>query len=423
MSKGNIMADFAKSMASSQIIDLSRTDFIQSTGFDILDIQNATLDLETNKIHAGLAYGRILSIIGRSSTGKSTLAIQMAINMTKGLENSQIYHLDIERATKPIRIKNISGLTDSQLFDDNYYNLIQRDLSTETVHNLISSLYEFKKANKKKLLMDIVDSAGDVQKVLPPTVIILDSLALMTSKKNLDDDDIGGNMAGSQNANINNKLFLQNHGKLEEANIHLFIINHITTKINIGFLPVAADIAFLGQDEALKGGKSAVYLSDCMIKVTSGDKIGPGKKYDYGDTFTGFLIKNKLIKSRNAASGMEQIMVYDQNRGVQNELSNLEAFISNNLLGTGKIGNAKSYYFKELENKTFTRKTFLDLLKKDQEFMEVYKKYIVILKDLLVTKINETEVLDGEDIDNVVVKTTRKRKTIVEEDEQEEILE
>jgi RecA/RadA recombinase len=426
MSRKNIMADFVKSATKSGIIDTSRTDFMQNTGIDLLDFVNGTQDPETSLLHTGLAYGRVSLFAGKTSCGKTSAAITVAKNMTWNVDGSQIYHLDLERSTKPIRIKALTGLTEAQLFNDGYYNLIQRDLYTETLHSLIDSLYNFKKDHKDELMIEMEDSSGKVQKIYPPTVIILDSLAMLTSKKNIENDEISGNMSGSANALMNNKMFTQNVGKLEETNIHLFIINHINDGINIGIVPRSADMQYLGQNETLKGGKTSVYVSDILLKfVATSTKFGGEKDNKYGENIQGFAIKVQVIKSRNTTAGISFELIYDQVMGINNELSNLEAFIN-----YGIIEGKSSFTFSDNPDIKFTRKNFLDKLRDNPSLVDSYDVARFKLRELLVNRVGNFGVEDVNVIENVVsveqeVKSTRKRKSVVEAEEttQEEILE
>ncbi len=421
MSRKNIMAEFVKGATKSGVIDLNRVDFMQNTGIDLLDFVNGTVDPDLNLYHTGLAHGRILYMIGKSSSSKSSTAVQIAKNMTYSIPNAQVYHLDLERSTKLLRIKALTGLSEAELLEDNYYNLIQRDLYTETLHSLIDSLYHFKKDHKDELLIDMEDSSGKVQKILPPTVIILDSLALLVSKKNIDNDEIGSNMSGSATALMNNKMFTQNQGKLEEANIHLFIINHINDGINIGIVPRSADIQYLGQNETLKGGRTSQYLADVLLKfVATSTKFGGEKDNKYGEDIQGFVIKVQIIKSRNTTAGISFSLIFDQVRGINNELSNLEALIENKIL-TG----TSSFTFSDNPDIKFSRKNFLDKLYNSESLQESYNKALLKLKAILISRIVEAK--EEEDDSNTEVepevKSTRKRKTSVEETAQEEVLE
>jgi len=421
-----LMMGFMQNATKSGIIDTSRTDFMQNTGIDLLDYINGTIDPEDLSYQTGLAYGRVSLYAGKTSSGKTSAAIQIAKNMTHGIDGSQIYHLDLERSTKPVRIKALTGLTESELFDDGYYNLIQRDLYTETLHSLIDSLYNFKKEHKSELLIDLEDSSSKIQKVYPPTVIILDSLAMLTSKKNIENDEISGNMSGSANALMNNKMFTQNVGKLEETNIHLFIINHINDGINIGIVPRSADMQYLGQNETLNGGKTSVYVSDLLLKfVATSTKFGGEKDNKYGDNIQGFAIKVQIIKSRNTTAGISFELIYDQVTGINNELSNLEAFIN-----FGIVEGKSSFTFPDNPDIKFTRKNFLDKLSDNPSLVDSYNVARFKLRDSLVNRVGNFGVDDINVTEDVVsveqeVKSTRKRKSVVEVEEttQEEILE
>jgi RecA/RadA recombinase len=418
--KKNIMNMFAKDMKKSGVLELSRVDFMQSTGFDLIDINNGSIDKETGKIHMGFNHGRIFYTLSRPGCGKTALCIQIAKNMCHNFPNSQIYHLDIEHGTNSIRIKNLTGISEKEVYnpdkdefnDDVFYYLIQRKNTTESLHHLICKLYDFKMENKNDLVIEMKDTSGTVQEVLPPTIIILDSLGALSSKNSIENDELNNNMAGGSSAKANNSLFKQDQSKLEEANIHLFIINQITDDINISFTPKAAIMNFMKQGEALSGGKMSQYFTDCMIKLVSSDKYGI-KDERYGEGLSGFIIKFELIKSRNAKAGKIFSMVYEQERGYINELSNLEAFYDNGLL-EGK----SSFNFPGSDIK-FTRKNFLTKLESDDRLKESYNNTIEKLKVLLITRNAEEDEQESTNIEPEI-KTSRRKKSVVEETTQEE---
>jgi RecA/RadA recombinase len=410
--KKRIMQDFDKSMAKDGVYNKEIVEFTQNCGLDLIDIMNGDADYATGKIYTGLAYGRITYIFGLSGTGKTTLAIQMALGLTKGMENSSVYHLDIERACKTLRIKKLAKMNDDELFgDDGFYNLVQRDISLEMLHNLIKKIHDFKRENEKELLTPIEDSTGEIQNVLPPTVIVLDSLAMLTTDKTIESEELSSLMAGSITALNNNKLFIQIHGKLEAANIHLFVINHITTKVNTSFIPQAAQMNFLKQDESLKGGATSRHLANLMIRITTTSEKFGVKDEKYGEGYRGYINKLQFTKTRDTTAGIDFAMVYDQARGYQNELSNLEAFYDNGLL-EGK----SSFNFPGSDIK-FTRKTFLTKLESDENLQKVYKETLLKLKRLLVTRVAEENVEDENVVVEQEVKSTRKRKSVVEVEE------
>ena len=57
----------------------------------------------------------------------------------------------------------------------------------------------------------------------------------------------------------------------------LIFINHITQNIAIGVTPPSAAVNYLKQDEAIAGGKAALYVTDTLLKITTSSKLEPDK--------------------------------------------------------------------------------------------------------------------------------------------------
>lgn len=244
----------------------SENDFTNSTGFLTIDYLNGQIvpqDDGTKQTYKGLSSGRITMIIGKSGTGKSTLGLQIAGNILKNYEeNGLLYIYDFERSNTIDRFRQVTGL--KQEFCNNHVTILRDDISTEKVLLMLSKLKKAKLAAQKEIEVDnengIKDENGKIIKVLPPTVVLVDSLALMMPEDNLEAEEIQGSMAATSVAKVNSQFFKKASQIINSANIHLVMINHITTNIGIGVTPVAAQINYLKQDEAISGGKTALLI-------------------------------------------------------------------------------------------------------------------------------------------------------------------
>lgn len=201
-----------------------------STGFDALDYYNGRIN--GNEIEKGFDAGKIVTFIGKSGSGKTTLALQCAINIVKQYKESNIIHLDYEQATNFARVKALSGWSDEEMA--NKYMLLNRSLSSESLYALIKNLAELKTVKKyEELKIDSgkTDRFGKPVYTLPPTVVLVDSWALLTPKDIVDESELSGSMSASAIAKTNNAIIKRIVNPLGSANIILFIINHITKKI------------------------------------------------------------------------------------------------------------------------------------------------------------------------------------------------
>jgi len=332
-------------------------DFTLSTGlvpFDFLNGEIILKDDGTRQLYTGISAGRIIQIIGKSGTGKSTLAAQIGINIIQRYENGLMYWFDFEQSTTVDRIRKVTGI--SEKYAKEHLSIQRKGITTEKVLLTLSKLKEMKLAHEKELLVPnengIKDEAGKVINILPPTVVVVDSLAMMMPEDNAETEEIQGAMSATGIARVNAQFFKKAVQIANTANIVLIFINHITQNISIGATPVASVLNYLKQDEALSGGKAALYVTDTLIKLTAAAKLEPEKTYGV----KGFEVKTEICKSRHAPAGRSVTLIFDQVNGFRNDLSVLEYIKSND----GLKGNGMAYYVEGGENYKFKLSNFAE---------------------------------------------------------------
>lgn len=155
----------------------SEYDFTTRTGFANLDYLNGQLillDDGTKQLYTGISNGRIVQIVGKSGSGKSTMAAQMATNIINRYENGLLYYYDFEKGTDKNRIRMVSGM------DENKFNekvtILKTDISTEKVLKMLYTIKSFKEQHKNELLVPnengIKDSTtGEIVQIMVPTVV------------------------------------------------------------------------------------------------------------------------------------------------------------------------------------------------------------------------------------------------------------
>ena len=345
-----------------------------STGFDVLDYYNGRI--ENNSIEKGFDAGKIVTFIGKSGTGKTTMAIQAAINIVKKYEESFVVHMDYERATNVARIQSLSGWSDKEM--KNKYMLLNSSLSAESLYSLVKGIAKTKldpdNYEKIKISTGKVDNFGKEISVLPPTVVIVDSWALLAPKDIADESELSGSMSATAIAKTNNAIIKRLVGPLEQANIILFIINHITQKIEINaFAKTQAQINYLKQDESIPGGTSCVFLANNIIKIVTSTKLEESEKFG----IKGFMTVVEFLKSRSNEAGRKFQMVFSQSDGFDNLLSNLNLINENKLLK----GSPRAYYIDGAEDIKFTWKTFKDKYYENEKLRKAFDK---LVKELLI---------------------------------------
>jgi len=368
-----------------------------STGFECFDYLNALVtsdDKGKKHIKKGLGCGRIATIIGKSGVGKSTFAIQTAYNLIKPYKEGSMFILDFEQSNSEERVRMVTGM--SQEYFQDHVNIKKIGISTESVLNLAVQIMKLKKEHEKELLVDnaegICDAEGNIVKILPTTVIMIDSVAMMMPKAQLDEQEMQGQMSATAMAKANTQLFKRLVQICMTGNIVCLFVNHITQKITTGPMPVAASINYLKMDESLPGGNAPQFLTDTLIKLTASTKLEEDKLYQ----IKGFNIKVELIKSRSAPAGRSIDMIYNQREGFDNELSILEYIKAN-----GKLkGAGVSYKLEGLEDHVFRLSNFKEKLKEDI----VLKDYFFSLgRSLLENSVKESSKFEKISEEEIVI--------------------
>lgn len=314
----------------------------------------------------GIVDGSTNTIIGRSGSGKTTIAIQMAANIIKKFPGAIIFYDDIEGGSNAARRELLTGFAPEELDERVIYR--NAAITSENFYERISAIYEEKLSHKDDYEYDtgLLDSKGNPIYKLTPTVYILDSLAMLAPDKMAEDNELTGQMGATSMARTNTAVFKHLVPKFKAANIILFTINHINDKIEINaFTHSKAQIGYLKQDETLPGGKAALYLANNMIRVDDGTKL----KATEGLGVEGKIVDFSFVKSRTNASGRSVPMVFTVDRGFDDILS-LFMFMKS----TGAIITGTTCYVRGYEDMKFRQKDFKEKLFSDPEFAAAFNK-------------------------------------------------
>lgn len=219
-----------------------------SSGIDIVDYNNGKID--NGEVTIGFPGGRIITVIGKSGSGKTSFAIGMATHFVSGYKDGMVFHYDFERSTEDSRVKIISNWKNETY--NNKYKILNRNIYSESIYQLIKGIDSIKNDPETRDAIKIdtgrVDKNGNPIYDLPPTVVLIDSWASMFPKDISEEEKLSGSMSASSIAKTNNAIAKRIIGPMERANITLIIINHITQKIEIGFTKTQAAVNYLKQD-------------------------------------------------------------------------------------------------------------------------------------------------------------------------------
>lgn len=342
------------------------------TGFLNFDFMNGAIvkvngrdGRSFNYYSAGIPDGSLVIGIGRSGCGKTTAFVQMAANIIRPFDNGCIFHDDIEGGITYQRRKVLTGFTDEEL--ENKYIIRNSGITAENFYARIKMIYDLKMENYDEYVYDTgyVDTIGNKIFKLQPTVYILDSLALLMPGQFTKEEQLSGQMSATAAAKTNSMSFKRIIPMLKEANIILFVINHITTKIEINpMMHTKGQLSFLKQGEELPGGRTVNYLANVFMRFDDNSKL----KESEGFGITGNLVDITLVKSRNSRAGQVATMVFNQSNGFDPELS---LFVM--LKNCNRIKGAGAYlYIDDHDDVKFSQKNFKDRLMESPELQQYF---------------------------------------------------
>lgn len=350
----------------------ANADVLYPTGFLPFDFLNGyrvhvksdTQDFWYNAV--GIVDGSSVSLAGRSGSGKTTAAIQMAANIVRPFPEATIFFDDIEGGSNATRRELLTHFTPEEAEQRIIYR--NTAVSAENFYKRIASIYEIKMNNRADFEYDTgkLDSRGNKIYKLIPTVYILDSLAMLTPEKLTEEEELSGQMSTTATAKTNTAVFKRIVPKLKAANIILFTINHINDKIEVNaFTHSKSQVSFLKPGETLPGGKAALYLANNLIRVDDGAKL---KETD-GLGINGKIVDFEIIKSRTNAAGRSVPMVFDFTSGFDDILS-LFMFLKS----TGAIITGATCYLRGHEDMKFRQRDFKNKLFNDPEFAKAFNE-------------------------------------------------
>lgn len=371
----------------------ANADVLYPTGFlpfDFLNgyrvhVKSETEDFWYNAV--GIVDGSSVSLCGRSGSGKTTAAIQMAANIVRPFPEATIFFDDIEGGSNATRRELLTHFTPEEAEQRIIYR--NTAVSAENFYKRIASIYEIKMNNRADFEYDTgkLDSRGNKIYKLIPTVYILDSLAMLTPEKLTEEEELSGQMSTTATAKTNTAVFKRIVPKLKAANIILFTINHINDKIEVNaFTHTKSQVSFLKPGETLPGGKAALYLANNLIRVDDGAKL---KETD-GLGINGKIVDFEIIKSRTNAAGRSVPMVFDFTNGFDDILS-LFMFLKS----TGAIITGATCYIRGHEDMKFRQRDFKNKLFNDPEFAKAFNE---VARAELETLLGNPEIEDQKNI-------------------------
>lgn len=346
----------------------------------------------------GITTGSIVTIVGKSHVGKTTLAIQIASNIVRPFASGSVIHYDLEGGTNMTRIGILSKYKANEM-DEGKYILRQSGASIEEIKMTIAKLYTEKTSNPDLYKYDTgkLDEFGKQIYAYEPTCIIIDSVAAMSTYINENTKD--GQKALEEISSQTDKMRLtaeigrfltESMQMMKAANIIMFLINHIKTKPPMG-TPQAPELRYLKQDETLPAGKALQYYTNTLIRLTG---VGAEKYNPDEHGFDGIGVVAQFIKNRSNSDGTIVPLVFDKVKGYDSVRSSVMFAKDAGLLG----GNKNGYYFVNNKENKFRFDSIHEEFSNNRELYKIMYSHIVpeLSKSLSTINPEDMAVIDEE---------------------------
>lgn len=344
-----------------------------STGFPNVDYLNGQIirvtdnnrGIEFEYDSVGIVDGSINMVIGRSGCGKSTFIKQAAGNIIRGFDKGAIFEDSIEGGITRRRDEILTGMTPDELNT----KMIVRNagISTETFYKSIKIIYDKKTEHADEFTYDTgkFDSRGNRIYKMQPTVYILDSLAMLMPEKMTQEEELSGQMSTTAAAKMIATTMRRIVPLCKAANIIVFIVNHITQKIEINaFTHSKGQNIYLKQDETCPGGVTPFYIANNIFRLDDNTKLTEDK----GLGISGNHVLITMVKSRTNRAGASTDMIFNQDIGFDVILT-----LYNMLNDYGFIKGAGAYlYIDGYQDVKFAQKNFKKKLFENEEFKNVF---------------------------------------------------
>jgi len=212
--------------------------------------------LVSGSLYGGIPDNKILALAGESATGKTYFALGMCKKFLDDMPEAVILYFDTEQAVTSNMIKD-RGMDPSRV-------AIFPVATVENFrHQAIQIVDKYIESNEKK-----------------PVMIVLDSLGMLSTEKEMTDTAEGKNVRDMTRAQVIKATFRVLTLKLGKAGIPLVMTNH-TYQVVGSYFPM----------KEMGGGHGLKYAASTIVYLSS-------KKDKEGTDVVGSIIKCKLYKGR-----------------------------------------------------------------------------------------------------------------------------
>jgi RecA/RadA recombinase len=382
----------------------------------VVHVKSEEKNLDFNYYSVGLTDGSIITFVGRSNSGKTTLLTQMAANIIRPFKTSCIFEDSVEGGLTWSRRESLSGFHDIELHER--YIVRNAGVNAENFYKRIKMIHDMKIEDPGKYEYDtgLLDNFGNPLSKFEPTIYVLDSIALLMPEKYTEEDELSGNMAAPASARVVAQIFRTIIPMLKTANILLMVVNHILVDVNANPMQhKKAQTAYLKPGERMPKGDTVIYLSNTIIRVDDVSKLKENEKF----RFQGSIVELEFIKSRTNGNKKTK-MIFSQERGFDPVLSLFIFLVEKERISSGgsmhlDIDTEKKY--------KFSMSNLRDKLEKNPEFralfMQVAQEELCKIPKLYLTDAEKEYSMSNGILDMCMQIHPKTEEVIAEEDAEE----
>ena len=250
----NFLGDLVKGMENANILDEGGNSSEYSGSIDTGSyIMNAVL---SGSLYGGVPNNKITAFAGESATGKTFFVLGVLKTFLEQNEDGGVIYFDTEAA-----------VTKKMMSD--------RGIDTKRVAIVEPQSIEEFRTQAVRMLDQYIEGKDQ-----PPMMMVLDSLGMLSSEKELEDTAKGENKRDMTKAQLLRGTFRVLSLKLAKANVPLLVTNHVYDVVG-AYVPT----------KEISGGSGLKYAASSICMLTK-------KKDKDGTDIVGNIIKVKMHKSR-----------------------------------------------------------------------------------------------------------------------------
>ena len=264
----------------------------------------------------GMLSGSLVSYIGRSGTGKTTLACQNMCQAVRPFvreknDKVKIHIVSNEKGITRSRFKTISNFVNEEM---KRHVIFHAESSIEFLNKLTKSIIDEKKNMKK---IKAKSYTGKDIEMYPPTFLFIDAWSELLPENLSEEEKADQKMMYFTQARLLDQYIKKFKNLFAPYNINVFAIAHMSKRHNLDnpMVRLSREFKAIPADEKINGGKNFLYHTDIGVFiykiVADSPETMEKKSLKYLDGQN--IMLAKLWKSRQSRDNVSFRLVSDEN--------------------------------------------------------------------------------------------------------------